>query len=282
MRKYLALALLLLATPVAAQELGPVNPPYVQGPSSAVSGHIATFSGTTGKLVADGGVPATGSVTSITCNGGLTGGAITTSGTCAADFGTTSGKVLQGAGALGTPSSGDATNLTNIPVNQAKSGAILPAANGGAGTINGALKGNGSGTVSQAACADLSNAVASCSVAPTAYCSASFGPTSTVPGFFGACLTVNTTTVDNIIATTGSAATVPNSLVISVKDCGTSVGACGSPTATIGSVTFSNTTGTTTSGTVSTPSVAAGHYIEFQATGGSMTVYDGTISVAMH
>lgn len=34
---------------------------------------------------------------------------------------------------------------------------IVPAANGGAGSINGALKGNGSGTVSQAAASDLSN-----------------------------------------------------------------------------------------------------------------------------
>lgn len=40
---------------------------------------------------------------------------------------------------------------------------VLPAANGGAGTITGALKANGSGTVSQAACADLSNAGSGCS-----------------------------------------------------------------------------------------------------------------------
>lgn len=64
---------------------------------------------------------------------------------------------------LGTPASGSAVNLTNIPVSQATG--VLPAANGGAGTINGALKGNGSGTVSQAACADLSNATAACSTA---------------------------------------------------------------------------------------------------------------------
>jgi hypothetical protein len=49
---------------------------------------------------------------------------------------------------------------------------IVPAAKGGAGTINGALKGNGSGVVSQAACADLSNGATGCStavVAPTSY-----------------------------------------------------------------------------------------------------------------
>ena len=40
---------------------------------------------------------------------------------------------------------------------------ILGQTHGGAGTITGALKGNGSGTVSQAACADLSNGAAGCS-----------------------------------------------------------------------------------------------------------------------
>ncbi len=64
---------------------------------------------------------------------------------------------------LGTPASGVATNLTSIPVAQATG--VLPAANGGAGTITGALKGNGSGTVSQAACADLSNGATGCSTA---------------------------------------------------------------------------------------------------------------------
>lgn len=40
---------------------------------------------------------------------------------------------------------------------------VLPASNGGAGTVSGALKGNGSGTVSQAACGDLSNGATGCS-----------------------------------------------------------------------------------------------------------------------
>lgn len=40
---------------------------------------------------------------------------------------------------------------------------ILAAARGGAGTISGALKGSGAGVVSQAACADLSNAGTACS-----------------------------------------------------------------------------------------------------------------------
>lgn len=51
-------------------------------------------------------------------------------------------------GALGTPASGTLTNCTSIPVAQATG--ILPAANGGAGTVSGIMKANGSGTVSAA------------------------------------------------------------------------------------------------------------------------------------
>lgn len=65
-----------IATPSLAQG---INNPGVVGPASAVSGHIATFSGTSGKIIQDGGVPGTGTVTSVTC-GGVT---ITTTGTCA-------------------------------------------------------------------------------------------------------------------------------------------------------------------------------------------------------
>jgi len=42
---------------------------------------------------------------------------------------------------------------------------VVPAANGGAGAITGALKANGSGTVTQAACADLSNGATGCNTA---------------------------------------------------------------------------------------------------------------------
>lgn len=51
----------------------------------------------------------------------------------------------------------DATNASNI------STGTLASARGGAGTINGALKGNGAGAVSQAACLDLSNGASGCS-----------------------------------------------------------------------------------------------------------------------
>lgn len=70
------------------------------------------------------------------------------------------GDVTTSAGAVATTlAAGSASNLNS---------GTLAAARGGAGTINGALKGNGSGTVSQAACADLSNGTGACSATYTA------------------------------------------------------------------------------------------------------------------
>jgi hypothetical protein len=64
-----------------------------------------------------------------------------------------------------TSSSGSAaTTLAAGSASNLNSG-TLAAARGGAGTVNGALKGNGSGVVSQAACADLSNGATGCSTA---------------------------------------------------------------------------------------------------------------------
>jgi hypothetical protein len=60
--------------------------------------------------------------------------------------------------------SASAQDVDNPQTNaSALTSGTVAAARGGAGTINGALKGNGSGTVSQAACADLSNGAGGCS-----------------------------------------------------------------------------------------------------------------------
>jgi hypothetical protein len=95
----------------------------------------------------------------------------------------------------------------------------VAAARGGAGTITGALKGNGSGVVSQAACADLSNGTALCSTTPgtgvataaAATLSAAGGLSSTIASgtaamgttaiASGACATVVTVSATNVATT---------------------------------------------------------------------------------
>ena len=87
----------------------------------------------------------------------------------------------------------DATNASNL------NAGTVASARGGAGSINGALKGNGSGVVSQAACGDLSNAAASCSTDATNAANIGSGtlPTGRMPA-----LTGDTITSANAVATT--------------------------------------------------------------------------------
>jgi hypothetical protein len=88
----------------------------VVGPASSTTGHLATYADATGKLLADGAIAAAA--------------------------------VLLSGGALGTPASGNASNLTNIPLGAGTG--VVGASHGGAGTVNGLLKADGAGNVSAA------------------------------------------------------------------------------------------------------------------------------------
>jgi hypothetical protein len=88
----------------------------VTGPGSSVNNNLAAFNGTSGGAIKDSGIAIA--------------------------------NVVVMDGALGTPASGSAANLTSIPVNRATG--ILGATHGGAGSVTGLLKANGLGNVSAA------------------------------------------------------------------------------------------------------------------------------------
>lgn len=82
----------------------------------------------------------------------------------------TAGAVVVNGGALGTPSSGTLTSATGLPISTGVTGLGTNQTTflGSNLTTNGALKLNGSGTPSQAACADLSNGSGACAQTYTA------------------------------------------------------------------------------------------------------------------
>jgi hypothetical protein len=111
----------------------------------------------------------------------------------------------------------DTTNASNI------STGTLAAVRGGAGTVTGALKGNGSGVVSQAACGDLSNGAASCSTDTTNAANISSGtlPTGRMPAFTGDVTSPGgslTLTLAWISRVTGKTVTFNNTLTFAGTD----------------------------------------------------------------
>lgn len=164
---------------------------------ASVNGNVGTFGSaaqcTTVTYDAKGRATAVSAVTCTPAISSVTGLGTGVASALALNVGSAGAPVVFN-GAGGTPSALTLTNATGLPTtgltgtlqaaqepahtgdvtNSAGSLAlaytnVVPAAKGGAGTINGALKGNGSGVVSQAACADLSNATAWCSASVAAW-----------------------------------------------------------------------------------------------------------------
>lgn len=133
-------------------------------PSTTVNGQTCTL-GSTCTITATAGTVTVGTTA---ISGGVSGRVEFNNSGLLGELATTgSGNVVLSTSAvlttpnLGTPSAVNLTNATVIPAAQLSG--VVPAANGGAGTINGALAANGSGLVSRAACSGLSNAGTGCS-----------------------------------------------------------------------------------------------------------------------
>ncbi|MBN9220414.1 MAG: hypothetical protein J0I79_20900 [Mesorhizobium sp.] len=95
----------------------------IAGPASSTADNLVSFNGTTGKLGKDSGVKAADVVTGPAAS--VSGRVATFSGTTGKliqDGGTLLSSLLTSGGALGTPSSGSAANLTGLPVSTGISG----------------------------------------------------------------------------------------------------------------------------------------------------------------
>jgi hypothetical protein len=207
----------------------------------------------------------------------------------------------------------DTQTLTNksISGSEINSGTVA-AARGGAGTVTGALKGNGAGAVSQAACADLSNGGTACAAAipavgivqssgtalgdvtvstgltytsPTlssnavTFISFSPGPATSISSTKGAFYkATNAMTFDNI---EGSALAFicGTNPTVTFYECGTST-TCASPTV-IGTVTVT-ASGTVVDGTIAAAAVTAGDYVAAGISAGVCTSLNIVATAQLH
>jgi hypothetical protein len=143
----------------------------ITGLGTGVGAALAINVGSAGAPVLFNGAGGTPTSLVLTNATGLPVGSITGLGAgCATWLGTPSSANLRGCltdesgtgvayfqgGDIGTPSAGVGTNLTALNASNLGSGTV-PAARGGAGTINGCLTANGSGVVTQCAMANISD-----------------------------------------------------------------------------------------------------------------------------
>lgn len=138
----------------------------------------------TNVLTVSGGLPAwtgagAGTVTSVTCGTGLTGGTFTTSGTCATDTAYGGKKLLATLTASNSATLSDTTNITgSFSTYELVFTAIIPATNGAAPQLQVRSGGTFQSTGYLNACADIAGAVATCT-ANTVNLSTSLNSTAT-------------------------------------------------------------------------------------------------------
>lgn len=164
----------------------------------------------------------------------------------------------------------------------------------GPAAVNGAIKSNGSGTFSQAACADLSNGGALCPLnvgaglvssggnlvsSATEHVSFQPGLVTAVTNGKGAFYKFSkASTVDNAEASASSFSCTGNPTV-TMYECGTST-TCGAPT-TISAVTVT-TAGTVVDGTISSAAITAGDYVAFAISAGTCISLDVQLTAQVH
>lgn len=150
------------------------NLPVIGG-GSGTGVAVGTRSGNTTAFVTTTGTQTSGDCVKIDASGNhIANGSACPTGTVTTTGSPASGNLSKFSGATSVTNAdliGDVTTAGGVTTTLAAGSAsnlnsgTLAAARGGAGTINGVLKGNGSGVVSAGACADLSNGATGCSTA---------------------------------------------------------------------------------------------------------------------
>lgn len=274
MRRHLIAAALALAAPFAAHAALFHSSSGGGAPTGAAGGSlggtypnptVATNANLTGDVTSVGNaatlanIPALAGTNLTGTAASLTAGHVTTNANLTGDV-TSSGN----AATLANIPALSGANLTTLNASNLSSGTVA-AARGGAGAISGALKANGSGVVTQAACADLSNGATGCSTT------------------VGTSATVNTGTSGGTLCLLSSACTYSGASAFSAA------GAASTPGVTVSGAPFTGGSGTTTfpqlyvnsgtgpttfstSGTafgVNAPSGFSGNFIDLHLNGGT-------------